>query len=189
MNRNDPLAPIQLAEDLTGDGPQVSFVPKVKSTLKRESKLGVCLWWSDEQPFFLHPDDEEVARRLVPGRRVLRRSECENFADRELGYSLFEYGDLKFRALPAIWMELKGDGFELGDFVQVKSQNGKRHPVVATICEIKWNPNKRKIEYELSINDWTSGHIYCADELQPAPRLDSYLSPRELEMSAKSRLV
>ena len=189
MKQRDPLAPIQLAEDVTGDGPQISYVPIVKSTLKRESKLGVCLWWSDQQPCFLHPDDAEVAQQLVPSRRVLRRSECENFADRELGYSLFQYGELSFRALPAIWMEVTGDGYEIGDFVQVKSQHGKRHPMVATICEISWNPTKRIIEYELAPNDRSSGHIYAADELQPATRLESHLKERELKLQAKSRLI
>jgi len=78
---------LKLSEDITGDGPQVSFVPQTPSTLKRPPKHGVCLWWSDRQPSWIHPDDVEKADVMIPGDRVFRRDECENFADRELGFS------------------------------------------------------------------------------------------------------
>ena len=178
-----------LSEDITGDGPQVSFVPENKSTLKRPPKHGVCLWWSDRQPSWIHPDDVEMADEAVPGNRVFRRSECENFADRELGFSQFEYGDMKFRALPAIWLELKSAGYELGDFVQIKSQYGKRESMVATISEINWNRLHRRIEYVLTAGGRTSPRPFTSDEFQPAIRLESHLDSRQLELASKSRLV
>lgn len=180
---------LKLSEDITGDGPQVSFVPETKSTLKRPPKHGVCLWWSDRQPSWIHPDDVEMADVMVPGNRVFHRKECENFADRELGFSQFEYGDMKFRALPAIWLELKSAGYELGDFVQVKSQYGKRERMVATISEIKWSTLHQRIEYVLAAGGRTSTRPFTADEFQPAIRLDSHLNPRQLKLAGKSRLA
>ena len=182
------LGPLRLTEEVTGDQPQVSFVPASESQLKRESKFGVCLWWSDEKPFWLHPEDVEIAKSFVPGNRVLRRSECQNFADRELGYSVFQYGESEFRALPAIWLEISGDGYELNDLVQVKSQYGRLDPVIATICEIKWNQNRRKIEYHLSVNGRQVSRVFEANEIQPAIRLNSHLNHRELRLSS-SRLI
>ena len=180
---------LKLSEDITGDGPQASFVPETPSTLKRPPKHGVCLWWSDRQPSWIHPDDVELADAMVPGDRVFRRDECENFADRELGFSQFEYGDMKFRALPGIWLELKTAGYELGDFVQVKSQYGKRESIVATISEIKWNRLHQRVEYVLNAGKRTSSRPYTADEFQPAIRLESHLSPRQIELASDSRVV
>ncbi len=180
---------LKLSQDITGNGPQVSFVPQTKSTLKRPPKHGVCLWWSDRQPSWIHPEDEEMADAMVPGDRVFRRDECENYSDRELGYSQFEYGDMKFRALPAIWLELKTAGYELGDFVQIKSQYGKRESMVATISEIKWNRLHRRIEYVLTAGGRTTSRPFTADEFQPAIRLESHLNARQLALASESRLV
>lgn len=180
---------LKLSQDITGDGPQVSFVQHPESTLKPPPRYGVCLWWSDRQPSWIHPDDVEAADEAVPGDRVFRRDECENFADRQLGYSQFEYGEMKFRALPAIWLELKSAGYELGDFVQIKSQYGKRESMVATISEIKWNRRHRRIEYVLKAGGRTSPKPFTADEFQPAVRLESHLNARQLELASKSRLI
>ena len=180
--------PIRLSEDITGDLPQVSFVPAIESELKLEVKHGVCQWWSEEEPFFIHPEDVETARDFVPGNKVLRREECTNFADRELGYTTFSYGDLRFRALPLIWLEVLSDGFELDDLVQVKSQHGKRDRVIGRICDIKWNRLKRITEYFIAVNEQPSDRVYNADELQPVTQLDGHLNERQLKLAAKSAI-
>ena len=48
---------------------------------------------------FVHPDDQELVDRLVPGNRVFKKEECPNFADRKLGYSQLSYGDQVFRSI------------------------------------------------------------------------------------------
>lgn len=184
-----PLEPIQLSEDITGDFPQPNLVPAVGSELKREVKHGVCQWWSEEEPFFIHPEDEEIARQFVPGNRILRRQECDSYADRKLGYSTFSYGEITFRALPLIWLEIPTDGFEIDDLIQVKSQYGRRDPLVGKICEIQWNRLKRRTEYHISVNGQVSSQVYVADELQPAAQLDGHFNERQMKMAARSRLA
>ncbi len=185
----DPgTGPIELSEEVIGDQPQASFVPASDSQLRRGPTFGVCLWWSDEKPFWLHPEDVEIAKKFIPGNRVLRRSECPNFADRELGYSVFQYGESSFRALPAIWLEISSDGYELNDLVQVKSQYGRLNPVIATICDIRWNQNRRKIDYYLSVSGKQVSRVYASSEIKPTMRLNSYLSQRELSL-AKENMI
>ena len=93
--------------DKGGVGPLVHREGEV--TLRRPAQYGVCLWWSDEQPCFVHPDDQETVERLVPGNRVFKKEECVDFADRKLGYSRLSYGDQVFRALPTIWYPFPTD--------------------------------------------------------------------------------
>ncbi|MFK7765953.1 MAG: hypothetical protein AB8B55_01840 [Mariniblastus sp.] len=157
------------------------------SQLKQTVKHVVCLWWSDQIPSWIHPDDVEIADRLVPGGRIFRREECENFADRELGYSFMSYGEEGFRALPAICMEVRHEGFELNDFVEIKSGFGKRFRGIGTIHEISWNRNRRGIDYFLTINGQKVRRAFWANEIQPAIRLGSHLSTRELETASRTR--
>ena len=155
--------------------------------LKRVVKYGVCLWWSGQIPSWIHPDDIETAKRLVPSGRVFRREECENFADRELGFSFLRHGDEGFRALPAIWMEIRHEGFELHDFVEVKSGYGKRFRGIGTIRDIIWNRQNGKIHYLLAINEQKVERPFLANELQPAIRLGTHLNSRELENYSRSK--
>ncbi len=155
--------------------------------LKQAVKYGVCLWWSDQVPSWIHPEDIEIAKRLVPGGRIFRKEECVNCDDRELGYSFMWYGDEGFRALPAIWLEIRHEGFELNDFVEIKSGFGKRFRGIGTIRDIVWDRHRRKIEYLLTINGQKIDRTFHADEIQPATRLGSHLNSRELENANRAR--
>jgi hypothetical protein len=155
----------------------------IESTLKRPPKFGVCLWWPDQQPW-IHPQDTELAEAFIPGRRVFRRDECENVSDQQLGYSRLSYGDVQLRVLPAVWMELRFEGFELGDLVEIKSQNGKLRPGIAEISEIQWNRHQKFIEYTLKRNGRPINRTFSASDIQPVTRLGSHLSERELTIAS-----
>jgi len=171
-----------------GTATEVSNQPH-RDSIKRKVKYGVFLWWSDQTPSWVHPDDFELVDRLVPGNRVFRREECENYADRKLGYSRLIYGEIKFRALPSIWLEMAHEGFELNDFVEIKSRFGKLRPRIATIREIIWNRHSRSIEYFLTINGQRVSRAYSVDEFQPAIRLGKHLGDRELKLAARARFA
>ena len=156
---------------------------------RHEAKYGVFLWWSEQTPSWVHPDDVTVADQLVPGNRIFRREDCENFADRELGYSTFRYGDSRFRGLPAIWLEVRTEGFEINDLVEIKSGFGKLRPGIATIAEIKWNRHARTIEYFLTVNGRQIKRPFKATEIQPAVRLNSHMGFRELALAARLRFA
>ena len=153
------------------------------SELRQPTKFGVCLWWPDESLSWIHPEDIEIAERLVPGDRIFKRQECPNYADRELGYSLISYGGDRFRALPAIWLPIQFEGFEIGDFVEIKSRLGRRRAAIGTIKEIRWNRLGQRIAYYVDANTIQSSSPLHAGDLQPAIRLNGFLSERELRLS------
>ena len=151
-----------------------------KPDLKPITKYGVFLWWSDQLPTWIHPDDLDTARRLVPGYRVFRREMCDGFADRELGFAKLCYGQETFRALPIIWLEVDNEGLEIGDQVEIKSAQGRRRPGIATLTDMTWNRHRRKIEYQLSRNGMPLRSPFLAEELMPAIRLGHHLNQREI---------
>lgn len=158
----------------------------VKPDLKPLPKYGVFLWWSDQLPQWIHPDDLELAERLVPGCKVFRREVCGEEADREAGYFCYQYGNESFRAFPIVWLEIQSDGFEVGDRIEVKSENGKRRPIVATIAEMTWGRYRQKIEYHLERNGMPLRRSYRREEIRPALRLGGHLTPREQELLSRS---
>jgi len=186
----DELAPIPFAwPDETGDTAGRSSLSKrsVDQPLRPETKYGVFHWWVERMPAWIHPDDIQTASEVVPSDRVFRREQCENYADRELGYSDFFYGESRIRALPGLWLEVETDGYEVGDLVEIKSQYGKLRPQIASIIDIVWNRNSRMIEYRLETNGHPIGYSFSSEDIQPAFRLGEYLTPRELEIAALNR--
>lgn len=160
-----------------------------ESQLRQPTRFGVCLWWPDESIGWIHPEDREIATRLVPGNRIFKRQECNHFADRELGYSLISYGEEQLRVLPAIWLPVKFEGFEIGDLVEIKSRLGRRRPAIGKIRDIHWNRLSLRIDYFVDANTIRSNSPMRSDDLQPAMRLNGFLNERELSLSAKSRLA
>jgi len=176
----DPL-PFNWTES---DGePNESAVRVTRSQLKRRTKFGVFLWWSDQIPTWVHPDDVQTAERLIPGYRVFKRCECENSSDRELGYSIFQYGQECFRGKPALWLEVQCHGFEIGDLIEIRSLFGKLSPQIAVITAILWNRNSLEIQYFVSVNGARVQRPYSIGEIRPAIRLGRHLSPRELRLA------
>lgn len=154
-----------------------------KPELKTLVKHGVFLWWSDRLPAWIHPDDIELARDLVPGYRVFRREMCEGYADRELGYAKLCYGLESFRALPIIWLEVPDTGFAVGDRVEIKSEHGKRRPGLATITGMTWDRHRQRVQFKLRRNDMPLPDPYLAENLVPALRLGGHFNHRELVRS------
>jgi hypothetical protein len=159
------------------------------SELRQPTKFGVCLSWPDESLGWVHPEDKEIAERLVPGNRIFKRQACRHYADRELGYSLISYAAEQFRVLPAIWLPIKFEGIEIGDLVEIKSRLGRRRPAIGKIRDIHWNRLAQRIEYFVDANTIQSNTPLKSDDLQPAMRLNEFLNERELSLSAKTRFA
>lgn len=190
-NRRDSTEPIPFSWNDPDAELTESAVEVPTSRLKRPTKFGVFLWWSDQIPTWVHTDDIETATRLVPGNRVFRTAECENASDRELGFSTFWYGEESFRGKPALWLEVHPPGFEIDDLVEIKSQHGKRYPQIAEVSAIHWNRNSLSIEFFVSINGNRISRPLGGHEIRPAVRLGQFLSARErrLAASGQNRIV
>ena len=186
----EDLAPIPFVWPVEADKPSSQLELTKRNSappLKPETKHGVFQWWIERAPPWIHPDDSAIADELIPGNRIFRKEQSENFADRELGYSDFIYGQQKLRALPGLWLEVQTEGYEVADQVEVKSQYGKLRPQIASIVDIVWNRNTRTIEYRLSANGHRIECAFTSADIQPAFKLGSHLTPRELEISARHR--
>ena len=177
---DDADRPIPFPEGITVDvvAPVSRVVLPTKSTLRPPETQGVFLWWPATWEDWLHPDDQELGQRLVPGYRVFTRRPCENYADRELGYHQLIYGPYQFRALPVIWFPVDCEGYRVGDQVEVLSALGRRQPGIATIREMNWNRRQLRIEYLLASRDLGRQRRFTADEFQPIAGLESHLDDR-----------
>lgn len=156
-----------------------SVVEVSTNQLMHPTKSGVFLWWSDQVPSWVHPDDMEVASGLVPGNRIFRRSECENSSDRELGYSMFRYGPDWFRGKPTLWLEVQHPGFEIGDLIEIKSQVGRHRPQIGEVAAAIWNRKSLTIQYTVSVKGVRISRPFAGSEIRPAIRLGQFLSSRE----------
>ncbi|MEM9943986.1 MAG: hypothetical protein AAF939_20680 [Planctomycetota bacterium] len=113
---------------------------------------------------------------------MFRKDLCDNVSDQKLGYVKLTYGSVSFRVEAAIWMEIKSEGFEISDFVEINSQFGKRSARVAEIVEMQWNRHKRRIEYVLQASETRLPNRFLRSDLRPAVRLGRHLSTRELAL-------
>lgn len=120
--------------------------------------------WPEDGDAWVHPQDVRLARRLIPSTRVFRR------VGREGSYLVLAYGPLRLRVKPAMRQALPGDGFNLGDQVEVCSQLGKNRAMVATIDEMHWNARCGVIQYRLRRREMTLARRYTAADLRPVAR-------------------
>ena len=165
-------------------GEGVSKVEIAHSELKQPTKFGAFLWWTEQTPTWGHPDDVKIADSLIPSNRVFVRSNCSNSSDRELGFSKFQYGADYFRGKPALWLEVPHQDIEIGDMVEIKSQNGKLKPQIACVRDSLWSRSRRTVEFLLSVNQILFRHHFLASDFRPARRLGRHLSSRELRPQA-----
>ncbi len=147
--------------------------------LKIPPKYGVYLWWPAKIEEWVHPDDYEIANKLIPSNRVFRREDLDD------PYSRLTYGEYSLRVKPVIWLEVRTDGYEIGDQIEVKSRMGRGRPFIATIVEIRWDQENCRILYSIEKNDRKLRRPYTVDEFQLAQALESHLDVRKLKLMEK----
>lgn len=157
-------------------------MPQDTFPLKRPPTYGVYLRWPLDGCDWIHPEDVEIALRMIPSRRVFRREDLDD------QYVLLSYGPQLIRVQPTMWTEVQSDGYEVGDQVEIRSQWGKREPAIATIQDILWNRDSQAIEYHLTSVDRELRSPYSVDEFQPAFRLGEPLTRRQQELMARHQM-
>lgn len=133
--------------------------------LPRPPQFGCFLWWPVPGVEWIHEDDRFVAERLIPGGRVFCRRD-----DRD-GYSDYCYGRLSFRARPAMWTGVPEPAFQLGDWIEVRSEMGRNQPLVAVVREVFWDRSKQRAGFQLAIAGRRLVRLFDADELVLTARL------------------
>jgi hypothetical protein len=128
--------------------------------LNTEPRYGYYPWWPEDGNDWLHPDDVETARELIPSLRIFRR-------EGEQGeFEVLYYGDQRIRVRPALWQEIQNEGFELGDWVEVLSRCGQNRPRTGTIRERLWDQRTRAIRYQIFDRGQPIAKGYAAEDLR-----------------------
>jgi hypothetical protein len=134
--------------------------------LATDPKYGYFRWWPEtsnlvDSDAWLHPDDVATARAMIPSGRVFRREGT----DGEFG--LFHYGDVTLRAKPVLWQEIEPEGFEIGDWVEVRTRGMTNEPRTGTIAEMMWDEHAGEIRYQIVENGARIDAEYTRDDLKP----------------------
>ena len=132
-----------------------------------EPRYGYYPWWPEDGDDWLFPADMALARQLIPSMRVFRR-------EGEQGpFVLLHYGDVKLRVMRTLWQEVAGEGFELGDWVEVLSRLGHNEPRTGIIREMLWDERGRALRYQILAQGQPIAKCYAADDLrhvEPTPK-------------------
>lgn len=134
--------------------------------LKRPPAYGVYRWWPEDGEDWIHPFDIGIVRQLIPGTRVFRREDLDG------DYLSVTYGDIHFRVKSTIWYEVEYEGFDVGDYVEIKSRMGKAEPFIGRIKEMVWSQRYARIEYYLYRSDKIQVKAYLAEDLVQSDAID-----------------
>lgn len=130
--------------------------------LKTEPKYGYFPWWPVDGDDWIHSEDVAVARSHIPSPRVFRREAVEGDSQ----YLLLRYGDLQIRVLPTLWQELKWEGFDIGDMIEVRPQGMENQHCTGVITEIFWDDHAGGMRYEIDEADFPVGKQFSSDDLK-----------------------
>lgn len=109
--------------------PGVIYPPALPLSAMR--LYGVYPWPTAAFEDWVHEDDEAVARTLLPSDRVFRRVAQEG------GFIVLGYGARRIRVRPALCRMIPGDGWDIGDSVEIRSHHGRNEPFVGVIAEMR----------------------------------------------------
>jgi len=125
-----------------------------------EPRYGYYPWWPEDGNDWVHPEDVELARTVIPSQRVFRR-------DGEQGpFVVLHYGDLRLRVRRTLWKEVKSEGYEIGDWVEVLSRGLHNEPSTGTIRETVWDAHAGGLRYQITVAEKPIANFYTADDLR-----------------------
>ena len=138
--------------------------------------------WPDGGTSWLHPEDLDVALRLIPSDRIFRREW------RGGEFSNLIYGEDTIRARPVLWNVVPSPVFSVGEEVEIKSQMGKRDPGLAIVREVVWNADVHAVQYELEQREMMLPQLFDTADLNPVESLNEGHEPlRESTWSELTR--
>lgn len=111
--------------------------------LKTDPKYGYYPWWPENGNEWVHPEDVELARSTIPSPRVWRR-------DGQHGdFVRLTYGNLALRVRRTLWRELRWEGFDLGDLVEIRTRGMTNEHRTGVISEMHWDDHAGCIKYQV----------------------------------------
>ena len=145
--------------------------------LKTDPKHGYYPWWPEDGNDWVHPEDAELARTLIPSGRVFRR-------DGESGpFVVLHYGDIHLRVRRTLWEEVRSEGFEIGDVVEVRSRGMQNEPRTGTVAEMLWDEREGELRYQILDRGRLIETLFASDDLKhvepAAPQMEVRIDPPE----------
>ena len=137
------------------------FARMLPPLLKTEPKYGYFPWWPQDGDDWLHPDDVTAARSLIPSGRIFRRDGTDG------DFLQLHYGDMTFRIRRTLWQEVRPEGLEVGDWVEVLAHGMLNTPRTGTIREMVWDQYAGAIRYQIRENDLPIEQFYSREDLKP----------------------
>ena len=130
--------------------------------MKPEPRYGYFPRWPENTDDWIHPDDIELAKRCIHSNRIWRREgEAPPFV-------VLHHGEIRLRVRPTLWSEIKGEGIEIGDWVEVLSRMQTNEYRIARICEMVWDERQHAICYTVENHAGQSiPTIYYLADLRP----------------------
>lgn len=123
--------------------------------LKVDPKYGHFPWWPEDGNDWVHPDDVELARRTIPSPRIWCREGIVPQPDNQGNWVVLHYGKLQLRVERVLWVDLEGEGLEIGDHIEVLPHGMKNDAQLGEIRERHWQPHKSRIAYQITTTDGT----------------------------------
>jgi hypothetical protein len=134
--------------------------------LKADPKYGCFPWWPEDGDHWIHPEDVAAARALIPSERIFRRDGTDGL------YVLLHYGGATLRVRPVLWQEVEPEGFEIGDWVEVRTRGLTNEARIGTIAEMLWDEHAEAIRYQIVENGQPIETHYSSGDLrhvEPTP--------------------
>lgn len=121
---------------------------------------GCILRWPEDGTGFIHPEDIEAAKRCMLNRRVFRRDEFRG------GFYYCSYGEVRFRLRSCLWFPLRGEGLDIGDYVETVGVGMVRDLLIARIEEMHFDHRSRCIRYRLQRRGKLIHNRFLASDLR-----------------------
>ncbi|MGI9430447.1 MAG: DUF6960 family protein [Bythopirellula sp.] len=138
--------------------------------MQLEPRYGYYPWWPEDGNEWLHPEDIEQARQMIPSLRIFRR-------DGQRGpFVVLHYGQVKLRVKRTLWQEVDAVAFEIDNWVEVLSRCQQNQPRTGTIREIVWDQRARQPRYQILDNGAPIANFFTADDLRHVEPTTEYFN-------------
>lgn len=134
--------------------------------LKQDPKYGYFPRWPEDGNEWLHPDDVQLARQMIPSFRIFKREGQKKDGEPKEFVEL-HYGKQVIRARRRLWIDVRFEGLNIGDWVEVKAQIFKLTPRTGWIRDMLFEPDEQRIQYFITESDGPIPTTYYAEDLQP----------------------
>ncbi len=122
---------------------------------------GIYARWPADGEAWVHPDDRELARRLLPSRRIWRRNRWDG------QYYWLQYGPAILRVQPTMWRRVPDCDLDVGQQVELLERHGKNDRGIYRIAELLHSDSSGSLEILLTRGTLAIARAFSRADLRP----------------------